>query len=72
MFQSFKTKVQIKAYGRMGMKIYTKLGHMIKMATMSIYVKNLLKSSSPEPMDGWPWNLVCSIRYLNTTKIIQN
>ena len=27
--------------------------------------------SSSEPIDRWPWNLVCSIRYLSTTKIVQ-
>ena len=33
------------------MKIYTnKLGHMTTMAAMSIYAKNLKKSSSPDPM----------------------
>ena len=29
------------------------------------------KSSSPEPIDRWPWNLVCSIVYRSTTKVIQ-
>ena len=34
------------------MKIYTnELGHMINMAAMSIYSKNLKKSSSQEPID---------------------
>ena len=34
------------------MKIYTnELGHMINMATMPIYGKNLKKSSSQEPID---------------------
>ena len=34
------------------MKINTnELGHMIKMAAMPIYGKNLKKSSSPEPID---------------------
>ena len=51
------------------MKIYTnKLGHM---AAMPIYCKNLKKSSSPEPIDQWPWNLVCVIVYGSTTKGIQ-
>ena len=50
------------------MKIYTnELGHMTNMATMPIYGKNLKKSSSPEPIDQWPWNLVCSIMYVSTT-----
>ena len=34
-------------------------------------VKNLKKSSSPKPIDQWPWNLVCSIVYASTTKIVQ-
>ena len=55
------------------MKIYTnELGHMTNMAAMPIYGKNLKKSSSQEPIDPWPWNLVCSIMYESTTKIIQN
>ena len=44
---------------------------MTNMAAMPIYIKNLIKSSSPEPTDRWPWNLVCSIMYTSTTKIIQ-
>ena len=45
---------------------------MTNMATMPIYGKNLKKSSSPEPIDRWPWNLVCSIVYAGATKIIQS
>ena len=44
---------------------------MTKMAAMPIYGKNLKKSSSPEPIAGWPWNLVCSIVYASTTKDVQ-
>ena len=52
------------------MKIYTnELGHMTHMATMHIYGKNLKKSTSPEAIDRWPWNLVCSIVYASTTKV---
>ena len=52
------------------MKIYTnELGHMTNMATMPIYGKNLKKSTSPEAIDRWPWNLVCSIAYASTTKV---
>ena len=52
------------------MKIYTnELGHMTNMATMHIYGKNLKKSTSPEAIDRWPWNLVCSIVYASTTKV---
>ena len=62
----------MKAWGRIGMKIYTnELGHMTNMAAMPIYGKNLKKSSSPEPIDPWPWNLVCSIMYVSTTKVIK-
>ena len=54
------------------MKIYTnEVGHMTNMAAMPIYGKNLKKSSSPEPIDRWPWNLVCCIVYKSSTKIIQ-
>ena len=54
------------------MKIYTnELGHMTNMAAMPIYGKNLKKSSSPEPIDWWFWNLVCSIVYASTTRIVQ-
>ena len=45
---------------------------MTKMAAMPIYGKNLKKSSSPEPIDQWPWNLVWSIAYRSTTKVVQN
>ena len=54
------------------MKSHTnELGHMTNMAAMPIYVKNRKKSSSPEPIDQWPWNLVCSIVYRSTIKIVQ-
>ena len=54
------------------MKIYTnELGHMTNMAVMPIYGKNLKKSSAPEAIDRWPWNLVCSIFYASSTKSIQ-
>ena len=54
------------------MKIYTnELGHMTTMAAMPIYGKNIKKSSSPEPINWWPWNIVCSIVYESTTKIVQ-
>ena len=44
---------------------------MTNMPAMLIYGKNLNKSSSPEPIDPWPWNLVCSIMYGSTTKDVQ-
>ena len=69
----FGSKVHMKAWGRMGMKIYTnELGHMTNMAAMPIYSKNLKKSSSPEPIDWWLWNLVCNIVYVSATKIVQS
>ena len=62
----------MKAWGRMEMKIYINdLDHMTNMAAMPIYGKNLKKSSSPEPIDWWHWNLECSIVYASTTKIVQ-
>ena len=54
------------------MKIDTNgLGHITDMVAMPIYGKNLKKSSSPEPIKQWPWNLVCSIVYASTTKVVQ-
>ena len=54
------------------MIIYTnELGHLTNMATMPIYGKNLKKSSSPEAIDRWSWNLVCCIVYVSTTKLVQ-
>ena len=44
---------------------------MTNMAAMPIYGKNLKKSSPPEAIDRWPWNLVCSIVYWSTTKVVQ-
>ena len=39
----------------MEIKIYTdELGHMTNMAAMSIYGKNVKKSSSPKPIDRLP------------------
>ena len=43
---------------------------MTNMATMPICGKNR-KKSYPEPTDRWPWNLVCSIFYGSTTKVVQ-
>ena len=62
----------MKAWGRIGMKIYTnELGNMTNMAAMHIYGKHLKKSSPPKPMAWWPWNLICSIVYASSTKVIQ-
>ena len=62
----------MKVWGGIEMKIYTnELSHMTNMAAMPIYDKNLKKSSSPEPIDRWPWNLVCSIVYGSTTKLFK-
>ena len=55
-----------------GTKVWSNgLGHMIKMAAMGIYGKNLKKSSSLEPKGWWPWKLVCSIGYSSSTKFVQ-
>ena len=46
------TKFHMQPLGPLGMKSCSNgLGHMTKMAAMSMYVKNLKKSSSPEPTD---------------------
>ena len=44
-----------------GRKVCSSLGHMTKMATMSIYYKISLKSSFLEPTVQWLLGLVCSI-----------
>ena len=44
---------------------------MTNMAIMPIYGKNIKKISSPEPIEWWLWNLVCSIGNLSNTKIVQ-
>ena len=44
---------------------------MTNMAAMPIYDKNLKKSSSLEPIDQWPWNIICNIVYGSTTKVGQ-
>ena len=68
----FVTKVHMKAWRKIGMKINSnELGHMTNMAAMPIYNKKFKKSSSPEPIDWWPRNMVCSIVYVSTTKIVQ-
>ena len=33
--------------------------------------ENFKKSSSPEPIDRWSWNLICSIVYGSPTKVVQ-
>ena len=54
------------------MKLNTnELGYTTNMAAMPIYGKNLKKSSSPEAIDRWPWNMVCIIVYVSTTKVVQ-
>ena len=62
----------MKAWGRMEMKIYiNESGHMTNIATIPIYGKNLKKFFAQEPIDWWPWNMVCSIVYASTNKIVQ-
>ena len=54
-----------------GMKVrIVGLCHMTRMVTMSIYGKNL-KKSSQEPEGRWPWNMVCGIGYSGTAKFVQ-
>ena len=66
------TKFHIQPSGTLG-KIFCSndLSHMTNMAAIPIYGKTIKKSSSPEPIDQWPWNLVCSIVYGSTTKVGQ-
>ena len=67
----FGSKLHMKAWGGIGMKIYTnELGRMTNMAAMPIYGKNL-KKSPPKSIDWWPWNLVYSIIYARPTKDVQ-
>ena len=47
------------------------LGHMAKMTATTIYGKKPLKSSSPDPDKGWPWDLLCSIGEVRPTKFVQ-
>ena len=48
------------------------LDHMTNMAITLIYGKTLKKkSSSSEPIDRWPRNLMYSIKCGSTTKIVQ-
>ena len=35
------------------------------------YMVQNFKKSSPEPIDRWPWNFVCSIVYESTTEVVQ-
>ena len=70
-FGHLKPKLIWKLKGVGNENLYKWVGHMTNMATMPIYGKNLKKSSSPEPIDWWPWNLVCSIVYASTTKVVQ-
>ena len=66
------TKFHIQPPGILGKKNCSNdLDHMTNMAAMPIYGKNLKKSSSPEPIDQWPRNLVYSILYGSTTKVVQ-
>ena len=54
-----------------GMKICSNgPGHMTKMVAMPIYGKTL-KKWSLKPKGQRPWNLVCSIKYSNTTRFVQ-
>ena len=63
---AFGTKIHMKAWRRIGMKIYTnELGHMTNMAAMPINGKNHKKSSSPEPIDQlWTWYVALPMQVL--------
>ena len=37
----------------------------------SPYIVKTLKKSSPERIDWWPWNLICSIVYTSPSKLVQ-
>ena len=57
-----KAKIYAESSWEGGTKLCTNgPGHMTKIAAMPIYGKNLHKSSSPEPVDRFPRNLVCII-----------
>ena len=59
---AFSQKFCMKAFRYKEMKIWLHdAGHMTKMAAMPIYGKTLQKSSSPEAVDRFSRNLVCSI-----------
>ena len=58
-------------YDNLAKTYATYFGHMTKMAATSIYGKNLLKSSSPEPEGRLPWDLVCSIGDVGPTKFVK-
>ena len=54
----FGTKVHMRAQGRMGMKIHTnELGHLINMAAMPMYGKNLknllLQNQQTDDLETW-------------------
>ena len=51
--------------------LYKWVGSHNQYGAMPIYGKNLKKSSSPEPVDRWPWNLVYSMVYASSTKVVQ-
>ena len=53
-------------------KIYTSCtGHMTKMASTPIYNKNPKIYFSLEPKSQWPWDLVCSIGDVSSTRFAQ-
>ena len=59
----FGTRVHMKAWGKMRMKLYiNELSHITNMASLPIYGKNL-KKSSPEPLDWKCLCLACLLRW---------
>ena len=59
---SIEAKFYVHPPWQGGKKVYINgPSHITKMVAMPIYGKNLLKSSSSEPVDRFSRNLVCSI-----------
>ena len=57
--------------GNRNENLYKRVGSHDQHGRHAIYGKNLKKSSTPEPIDWWPWNLVCSIVCGSSTKFVQ-
>ena len=67
-----ETKFHVKPPWDGGTKVCSNgHGHMIKVAAMPIYGKNLKSSFTQEPKGLWPWNLICSIKCSNPSKFVQ-
>ena len=61
------TKLYFELQGFKGQKVNLNgSAHMIKMTAIHICDKNILIVSSPEPIEWWHSNVVCSIGYSST------